>query len=125
MKLPTIKSINDWFDSLPLVVKVLDWSKKRSFPGFFGVPIYEVIIFMYQEMKSVSLSGRANSIAYSFFLSVFPSIIVLLTLLPLFTEVVLQYIPEGDHFFDVLYREIKFIMPGSARWRAPSSSLSV
>ncbi|MBK6621538.1 MAG: YihY/virulence factor BrkB family protein [Saprospirales bacterium] len=114
MKLPTIKSINDWFDSLPLVVKVLDWSKKRSFPGFFGVPIYEVIIFMYQEMKSVSLSGRANSIAYSFFLSVFPSIIVLLTLLPLFTEVVLQYIPEGDHFFDVLYREIKFIMPGSA-----------
>lgn len=114
MKLPSIKSINDWFYSHPLTAKVLDWSKKRSLPGFFGVPIYDVIIFIYQELNSKSISGRANAIAFSFFLSIFPSIIVLLTLLPFITQLVLQHIPEGDHFFDVLYREIKFIMPGNA-----------
>ena len=114
MKLPSIKPLYRWFLSHPLAEKVLNWSKQKSFPGFFGVPIYEVVIFMYQELKSSSLTGRANAIAFSFFLSLFPSIIVLLTLLPLFTQIFLQYIPEGDHFFEVLYREIKFIMPGNA-----------
>jgi len=114
MKLPTIKAISDWFLSRPVSVKVLDWSKRKSFPGFFGVPIYDVFVFMYQELKSKSLSGRANAIAFSFFLSLFPSIIVLLTLVPLFTQMFLQYLPGGEHFFEVLYREIKVIMPGDA-----------
>ena len=92
----------------------LRWAKQRSLPGFFGVPIYDVIVFMYQELKSSALTIRANGIAFSFFISLFPALIVLLTLLPFLTHFFLQYITDGERFFDVLYQEIKFIMPGDA-----------
>jgi len=110
----TLRRIYLWFLTRPLTKRVLAWSKRKSFPGFFGVPIYDVVIFMYNELKSNTLGGRANSIAFSFFISLFPSIIVLLTLLPLLSTVILQHIPGGENFFEVLYREIKFIMPGNA-----------
>lgn len=92
----------------------LRWSKQRSFPGFFGVPIYDVLVFMYQELKSSALSIRANGIAFSFFISLFPALIVLLTLLPFLTQLFLHYITDGERFFEVLYQEIKFVMPGDA-----------
>lgn len=106
--------LTDWFLALPLVGHFLDWTKRKSFPGFFGVPIYDVVIFMRNELKSNTLSSRANAIAFSFFLSLFPSLIVLLTLVPYLMQLFIQYLPGGEHFFEVLYREIKFIMPGDA-----------
>ena len=114
MKRWSINRLQDWVLSRRITNKVLAWAKRKSFPGFFGVPIYDVVIFMYNELKSNTLGGRANAIAFSFFLSLFPSIIVLLTLLPLLSQTLLQYLPGGENFFEVLYREIKFIMPGNA-----------
>ncbi|MBK8492422.1 MAG: YihY/virulence factor BrkB family protein [Saprospirales bacterium] len=114
MKPWSVKRLQDWFLSRSLTKRVLAWTKRKSFPGFFGVPIYDVVIFMSNEVKSNTLTGRANAIAFSFFLSLFPSIIVLLTLLPLLSQTILQHLPGGENFFEVLYREIKFIMPGNA-----------
>jgi membrane protein len=50
-------------------------------PGFSGVPLYDVFIFLYSELKKDDLPTRANSVAFSFFLSIFPFVIFLLPLL--------------------------------------------
>ena len=49
--------------------KILDFSKEYSLPGFSGVPVYDVIGFIYQEAMRDDIITRANSVAFSFFLS--------------------------------------------------------
>ena len=85
--------------SLRIVRKSLYLAKKRSLWGFFNVPIYDVISFVIKEIKKDSLITRANSIAFSLFLSLFPGILASITLipviLPFFKEFILPYIsPE-------------------------------
>ncbi len=64
--------------------KILDFSKEYSLPGFSGVPVYDVIGFIYQEAMRDDIITRANSVAFSFFLSLFPALIFLFTLMPMF-----------------------------------------
>ncbi len=102
----TQKEILAFFHNMPIVRGVIRWSKANSFPGFSGVPIYDVTVFLYNEIKRFTLTSRANSIAFSFFLSLFPFIIVLFTLI--------AYFPLFDNFKDILEAEINEIMPGNA-----------
>ncbi len=116
MKLPkfSFKKVGEFFKNLPLVRRTYHWSKTHSFPGFFRVPIYDVIIFVINELKRYDLITRANSIAYSFFLSVFPSLIALFTAIPLIKTILQSLIPDMESFDLVLETEIKRIMPGIA-----------
>ncbi len=102
------------FWELPVVKGALHWLQTHSFPGFGGVPIYDVLVFIRNELKRQDLITRANAMAFSFFLSLFPSIITLLTLLPYVRNYVLRFISGGDNFMDVLAREIHLVMPGEA-----------
>ena len=68
---------------ISIIRKFLRICKKYSLPGFSGVPVYDVISFIYQEAMRDDIVTRANSVAFSFFISLFPSIIFLFTLLPL------------------------------------------
>lgn len=61
---------------------LIDWAKKTTFFGLVGVPFYDILIFIKNELQRESLMLRANSLAFSFMLSLFPSIIFLFTLLP-------------------------------------------
>lgn len=98
MKIPSTKEIRKFVFNLPIIVNILDWSKKHSFPGFFKVPIYDVIVFLLNEIKRDALISRANSIAFSFFLSIFPGIIFIFTLipyiLPYFDYLIIPYIQD-------------------------------
>lgn len=114
MKFPTVKELKKRFWSHPRVVRFLNWTKRRSLPGFFKVPIYDVVTFLISETQRFAVVTRANSTAFSFFLAIFPSIIVLLTLLPYLSSYLLTHIPGGEDFMSIMYREIKFIMPGNA-----------
>jgi len=71
------------FSEIPIVDIVLDLSKKYSVPGFSGIPIYDVVLFIYNESMKDDIVTRANSVAFNFFISLFPSLIFLFTLLPL------------------------------------------
>ena len=66
--------------------------------GFFDIPIYNVISFVIAEIKKDKLITRANSIAFSFFLSLFPGLLALFTLiplvLPLFEQFILPFIAD-------------------------------
>ena len=114
MKLPDIKEVRDRIEHNPFIQRVLHWSRVTSLPGFFSVPIYDVAIFLRNEFRRDNLFIRANSMAFSFFLSLFPSIIVLFTLLPYFSQYLLSHLPGGDNFMSIMQREIKLIMPGNA-----------
>jgi len=68
---------------LPIIETLLNFSKKYSLPGFSGIPVYDVVSFIIRESMRDDIITRANSVAFNFFLSLFPSLIFLFTLLPL------------------------------------------
>lgn len=104
--------IRDWVLTNPLLVLVLDWAKTHSLPGFFKVPLYDVIVFVLREAQRFSLSIRANSIAFSFFLSLFPAILVLFTLVPYFSTMIYSLLPGEEDYVTILVEEINQIIPG-------------
>ncbi|MDX1910243.1 MAG: YihY/virulence factor BrkB family protein [Saprospiraceae bacterium] len=95
-----------FFTRHPLWLKVLEWSKTHSLPGLKRIPLYNLVSFIYDEVKEDAMVTRANSMAFSFFQAIFPGIIVLISLLP--------YFPISMDFFGMLQKSIKEIMPGSA-----------
>lgn len=118
-----MSKIKQWFDFKKIekrfveshaVKRMISWSKQHSFPGFSGVPIYNVVAFVYVEITNFDLVTRANSIAFSFFISLFPSLLTLFTLLPFLQKWFFAYLPGGDNFSLYLQEEIQKIMPGEA-----------
>ena len=108
-------NIYDYIQKLRVVRKLEYWAKSSSLPGFFKVHIYDVVIFVRNEIKRFDLITRANSMTFSFFLSLFPSLILLLSLLPFFTEYFLSFLPDqGDDFFPTLENQLLSILPGNA-----------
>ncbi len=111
------KTFNFWkyIGSLPIVKTLINWAKKTSFPGFEKIPIYDIIRFILKEAQTDDISTRANSMAFSFFLALFPASIFLFTLLPLFrfTEDYVQafrlsisgVLPRNaeDYIFGIIY----------------------
>jgi len=62
---------------------VIKWSQKTTLPGFARLSLYTVVGFIWKEIKRDDITTRANSVAFSFMLSLFPTIIFLFTLVPL------------------------------------------
>lgn len=109
-----IKAFIERIPELPIVRNLIAWSKSHSLPGFFSVPIYDVFVFVYNEIRKFDVFTRANSIAYSFFISLFPSLLTIFTLLPFLQKYLLRFfIPEGANFNEILQLEIQKVMPGS------------
>jgi len=80
--------------------------KKYSLPGFSGVPIYDVCSFVYKEAMRDDITTRANSIAFSFFIALFPAIIFLFTLLPL--------LPVTADYLEILEKSLSGVLPNNA-----------
>jgi membrane protein len=80
-------------------------SKKVILPGFEGLSLYLVSKFFIQGLRNGALNMRATSLAFSFFLALFPSVIFLFTLIP--------YIPI-ENFQDQLFNLMKSMLPQSA-----------
>lgn len=114
MKFPTYQKIEAYVTNHRLVKGILHWAKTHSLPGFFQVPVYDVLVFIYNESRRSDLITRANSMAYSFFLSLFPTLILLFTLLPYFQTYIFSYIPDGDGYYEIMEEQIQELMPGNA-----------
>ena len=82
--------------------KIIAYTRQFSFPGFKGIPIYDVGVFFTKEVFRGDIQIRARAIAFSFFLALFPTIIFLFTLIP--------YVPiEG--FQTKLLELIRSVLP--------------
>jgi len=83
-------------------MKFKNISNKIIMPGFQGQSLYDVSIFFYKGLVEGALTTRASALAFNFFLALFPSIIVIFTLIP--------FVPiEG--FQEQLFTSISDILP--------------
>jgi membrane protein len=101
-----------------MIKKIIDylvkWSQKRSLPGFRKIPIYDILIFIIKEIKRYDLITRANSIAFSFFISLFPSLIALFTLVPFIKKYLFSLLGLEGNIQAALRNEIGILLPGVA-----------
>jgi membrane protein len=74
-------------------------------PGFEKLPLFDVIVFFVKGMRNGAVTTRASSLAYKFFLAIFPSLIFLITLIP--------YVPISD-FQDQLLQLMRDFLPSGA-----------
>ncbi|MCD4788517.1 MAG: YihY/virulence factor BrkB family protein [Bacteroidales bacterium] len=88
------------------VLKFLKFTKRIILPGFDGMPLYNVASFFFRGIYKGYVTSRASSIAFSFFLAIFPMIIVFFTLIP--------FIPI-ENFQETLLNFIENITPASAQ----------
>lgn len=86
------------------VLGLFSWMRTTTFPGSYGVTLYDLYLFVRKESRQFDISSRANSMAFNFFLSLFPLLLVLFTIIP--------YLPLNDHFFETIRAAILEVMPG-------------
>lgn len=89
-----------WFISL---------SKKIRLPGFYGIPLYDVIHFFSTQIQRVGLTERTSAISFNFIMAIPPMIIFLFTLIP--------YLPISKALINQLYELIREIMPGERNYQ--------
>jgi len=66
----------------PVLVRWKKSSKEFTLPGLDGVPVYDVYKFFISEIQENSLPTRSKSIAFSFFLAIFPTLTFIFSLIP-------------------------------------------
>lgn len=83
---------------------LVDWSKHIVLPGFSGMNLYDVARFFIEGLEKGAITTRASSIAFNFFLALFPALIFFFTLIP--------YIPV-DNFQEILLGLLGEVLPPS------------
>ncbi|WP_207421197.1 YihY/virulence factor BrkB family protein [Desertivirga brevis] len=97
-----MKGVHKFLLKNRLYSNFIEWTKVFVIPGFGPLPLYTICSFFFQEIGRDSLANKASSLAYSFMLAIFPTIIFIFTLIP--------YIPvEG--FQDQLMNQLKLLFP--------------
>src|SRR5436190_16604101 len=59
---------------------LVGYSKNTALPGFDSLPIYDVADFFFTGIQRGGVKTRAQSLAFSFFLALFPAIIFFFSL---------------------------------------------
>ena len=105
----------------PIVSKIIDFLKVIKPPGFNGFSFYDLLEMYVIGIVKGTLSSRAGSISFSFFMALFPFLLFVLNLIPFidsiipiqnFDETVLSYmelfIPkETQGFFSDIFNDIR------------------
>lgn len=82
--------------------RLIGWSERIVLPGFEGFSLYRISRFFFLALHEGQLVTRASAIAFKLFLAFFPTIILLLTLIP--------YIPVAD-FQEKLMDNFRDMLP--------------
>jgi len=85
MKLPSRYSLR-----FPVIRKLIRFAKKITFPGFEGVPFYDVVAFFIKQINKTGMNERAAAISFNFIMAIPPACIFLFSLVPL--------LPVADQF---------------------------
>lgn len=105
-----------FFTQHPLWLALVNWSKSHSLPGLKRIPLHNLLLFIDKELQEDAIVTRANSMAFSFFMAIFPAIIALFTLLPYTPLYEMKISVDGTavKFEDLLRDNITDAMPGEA-----------
>ena len=85
--------------------KVISISRRLILPGFEGMPLYDVASFFIKGIQKSSIIIRANSLSFTFLMSIFPAILFFFTLI--------AYIPI-DNLHATIMETLKQAFPESA-----------
>jgi membrane protein len=96
------KSLWHRISNLGIVNSTATYLKRISLPGFKGNSAYEVGSFFVKSMLKEGIKLRSGSLAFSFFLAIFPSILFLFTLV--------AYIPIKDLDQEIL-NQLDLLLP--------------
>jgi membrane protein len=102
--MPLLSKIGTKITDTTPIKFIIDKSKATSFPGFRGIPLYDVIQFFISQVKTVGMTERASAIAFNFVMAIPPALIFLFTLLP--------FIPITAQFENQLYGLIRTLSRG-------------
>lgn len=102
--MPLLANIGKKIAKTTPVKFIIDKSKEISFPGFRGIPLYDVIMFFIAQVRTVGMTERASAISFNFVMAIPPALIFLFTLLP--------FIPITEQFENQLYGLIRDVIPG-------------
>lgn len=92
-------------------------TQKLILPGFDKMPLFDVIVFFFKGIWDGALTTRASSIAFKFFLAIFPALIFIFTLIPYiplenFQQTLLQTITSAipDNVYEIVSTTIRDII---------------
>ena len=82
---------------------IITRSKQLILPGFQGLPLYDVVLFLMRQIKKEGLNIRAAAISFNLLMAIPPFLIFLFTLVP--------YLPGQQDFVRELLRLIRDLTP--------------
>ncbi len=82
---------------------IITRSKQLILPGFQGLPLYDVVLFLLRQIKKEGLNIRAAAISFNLLMAIPPFLIFLFTLVP--------YLPGQQDFIRELLRLIRDLTP--------------
>lgn len=97
--------LKNWFFGIKRIRVGKIILRKIVIPGFDGIPVSFVLSYFFKGLTNGAVTMRAAAVSFTFFLSLFPTIIFFFTLIP--------YIPI-DGFQETLMMIIKNILPKDA-----------
>lgn len=84
-------------------------SKKVILPGFQGLPLYDVMLFLLTQIKKEGLNMRAAAISFNMLMAIPPFLIFLFTLVP--------YLPGQKDFTKELLHIVRDLTPNHDTYR--------
>ncbi len=102
------RRVADYLLSKEPIQTVMGVSRRLVLPGFDGLSLYDVARFFILGIRNGAITTRAGSIAYRFFLAVFPMLLFFIAVIPYipidnFQATLLtllsQYLPEDVYLF--------------------------
>lgn len=92
--------IHEILQRFTLYNRIIGVSRKICLPGFDGLSVYEVGVFFAAGLVNGAITTRAASIAYRFFLGLFPAVLFVISLIPYipvpgFQEGVIQVVTDA------------------------------
>ncbi|HVX51420.1 MAG TPA: YihY/virulence factor BrkB family protein [Chitinophagaceae bacterium] len=85
------------------VTWIREWSKRKTLPGLYGLPIYDVWKFFFKQVKNIGLNERAATISFNMVMAIPAATIFLFTLLP--------YLPISKEIYKQLFSIVRDISP--------------
>jgi membrane protein len=100
-----MNEVKNFLENNPVIQKTVLWLKRATIPGFRRQPLFFVGRFFVRSMFDDDLILRASSLAFNFFLALFPTFIFFFTLI--------AYIPI-DYLHDEIIQQLRYVMPHNA-----------
>jgi membrane protein len=99
-----VSKIKDAISSSAPVNFIRQKSKQIILPGFRGIPLYDVVLFFWGQVKTTGITERASAVAFNLVMAIPPTIMFLFTLIP--------FLPISRQFEYELYGLIREVVPG-------------